>query len=543
MTSQNNIKQTGRSMIEMLAVLAIIGVLSITALAGFTFAMNKYRANETIYEVMLRATNVPMIDEYYASKPAGYEFTFSDLGSNDGTQGSYYAIHTYKDSGSAYRIEVLDVSDNICKQILRMTSMDVDKITVGTTSFSGDDSICSANTNKITFYFGLSDCSGSCDPDDGSDDTPEDPCAGKNCGNGATCIDGTCVSCTDGSVCNCISGTWNEAANLCCEEVTEPADNVCFSAVFTPASIGQCPSYTLTYLTALCGTNGYCLESACIECNEGENATETGCEPILCEETLLETTTEYCCTSYGGLWDTQTNTCGCSDGYIFDAETNTCVESDGQCSYSYNDPNGVQVSHADCSYTGGDVTGFQETYADCIYTNAQPADKTNLSMSAQQACPAGQYCYLKWTTDNCSTETESTGASTLYGRCLPLDSTEAYCRERLSGHLNMIATKSCPAGQYCYLKWTTDDCSSEAESTGAPTLYGRCLPIDSVNGICKQTYTAKLELTAIKSCPSDQYCYLKWAGENCTSTVETFAGANPFYGVCLSLDSVNAVCP
>ena len=54
---------TGRTLLEMLGVLAIIGVLSITALVGFTYAMNKHRANETIYDVMLRGTNVPMIDD------------------------------------------------------------------------------------------------------------------------------------------------------------------------------------------------------------------------------------------------------------------------------------------------------------------------------------------------------------------------------------------------------------------------------------------------------------------------------------------------
>ena len=49
----NSSKQHGRSMLEMLGVLAIIGVLSITALVGFTYAMNKNRANTTIYDVML----------------------------------------------------------------------------------------------------------------------------------------------------------------------------------------------------------------------------------------------------------------------------------------------------------------------------------------------------------------------------------------------------------------------------------------------------------------------------------------------------------
>ena len=40
--------ESGRSMVEMLGVLAIIGVLSIGGIAGYTMAMNRYRANEVI---------------------------------------------------------------------------------------------------------------------------------------------------------------------------------------------------------------------------------------------------------------------------------------------------------------------------------------------------------------------------------------------------------------------------------------------------------------------------------------------------------------
>ena len=47
-------------MLEMLGVLAIIGVLSVGAIMGFRYAMNRRKANETIYDVMLRATNVLM---------------------------------------------------------------------------------------------------------------------------------------------------------------------------------------------------------------------------------------------------------------------------------------------------------------------------------------------------------------------------------------------------------------------------------------------------------------------------------------------------
>ena len=42
------LNESGRSMVEMLGVLAIIGVLSVGGIAGYTQAMRKYRANNLI---------------------------------------------------------------------------------------------------------------------------------------------------------------------------------------------------------------------------------------------------------------------------------------------------------------------------------------------------------------------------------------------------------------------------------------------------------------------------------------------------------------
>jgi len=54
-----NIKnEAGRSMIEMLGVLAIIGVLSVGGIAGYSKAMMKYRINKTIEQITLIAGNV-----------------------------------------------------------------------------------------------------------------------------------------------------------------------------------------------------------------------------------------------------------------------------------------------------------------------------------------------------------------------------------------------------------------------------------------------------------------------------------------------------
>ena len=50
--------ESGRSMIEMLGVLAISGVLSVGGIAGYSKAMMKYRTNKTIEQISMIVTNV-----------------------------------------------------------------------------------------------------------------------------------------------------------------------------------------------------------------------------------------------------------------------------------------------------------------------------------------------------------------------------------------------------------------------------------------------------------------------------------------------------
>ena len=70
-----NVNESGRSMVEMLGVLAIIGVLSIGGIAGYTLAMNRYRANE----IMNAAAQVSIVA---MSKDGGVggEATLADVG-------------------------------------------------------------------------------------------------------------------------------------------------------------------------------------------------------------------------------------------------------------------------------------------------------------------------------------------------------------------------------------------------------------------------------------------------------------------------------
>ena len=50
-----NTNESGRSMVEMLGVLAIIGVLSVMGIAGYTQAMRRYKANEAVASISMAA--------------------------------------------------------------------------------------------------------------------------------------------------------------------------------------------------------------------------------------------------------------------------------------------------------------------------------------------------------------------------------------------------------------------------------------------------------------------------------------------------------
>ena len=58
--------ESGRSMIEMLGVLAIIGVLSVGGIQGYSMAMSKFKVSKTTDQVQAMVTNVRTL---FAGKP------------------------------------------------------------------------------------------------------------------------------------------------------------------------------------------------------------------------------------------------------------------------------------------------------------------------------------------------------------------------------------------------------------------------------------------------------------------------------------------
>ncbi len=91
MRNMNN--EQGRSMIEMLGVLAIVGVLSVAGIQGYSKAMAKYKTNQLMDEVSTIAANVKTL---FASQGQ-----YTDLGTGAGK-----ATTTTGEGGSAADVAV-----------------------------------------------------------------------------------------------------------------------------------------------------------------------------------------------------------------------------------------------------------------------------------------------------------------------------------------------------------------------------------------------------------------------------------------------------
>ena len=347
-------KQHGRTLLEMLGVLAIIGVLSITALVGFTYAMNKHRANETIYDVMLRGTNVPMIDEYYYDKAAGYEFRFPGL-VNNGRQGTYYPMTTKKDSGSSYYVEATGVTYRVCELILKMNPTDIDQIVVGNSVYTGDSDICGTTDGlAMKFCFGSDgticdgtghggssggsgsggssgstsggsgsgsgsgssgsgtdpdacdgiDCglhgvcnNGVCDCTDGYSgidcNIPPDPCADVDCGAHGTCENGSCV-CSDG-----YTGTTCQDPPTCTDSGDCPSGLVCKDGV---CGDPDCTESADCSGEMIC-VGGLCVPPECTgddDCADNQQCQDGQCVDIDCD---TNPTLPYCICKDSGNYD------------------------------------------------------------------------------------------------------------------------------------------------------------------------------------------------------------------------------------------------
>ena len=258
---KNNAKQHGRSMLEMLAVLAIIGVLSITALVGFTYAMNKHRANTIYNDVHLLALHV--MDTGKGRVPADF---YSESGLSYDIDTTTYA--------DGFVVKVAAVSEKVCDRIIEVNDPSIEKIYVGseeTTTCSGTQTMGFMFLYDGTFTSGGS--SGGSGSGSGTDPDPVDPCDGivptQDCSlstdvtdeNG--CVTVKKITCTGGTYCS---------VNTCepCPDA-ETCDGESCCALTGPEDVCGRPTKEIGTVTTVThsdvNANGCCVETIQESCS------------------------------------------------------------------------------------------------------------------------------------------------------------------------------------------------------------------------------------------------------------------------------------
>ena len=202
--------ESGRSMVEMLGVLAIIGVLSVGGIAGYTTAMNKHRANQILNGASVRAIVASTQIQRGSAAPTLGEFTDNEVGGARFGTGVQNAGGTadWTTTDKRFSLTLTGVSTEICTQMKAMI---------------GENGIIKAIADDCTTITYNNDLS----PNDPAPSGPKGDECTDSCSGGATCVNGYC---------QCTEGIW------------QPSDN---------SGNGECK----TGLTGDCTTNADCKEA------------------------------------------------------------------------------------------------------------------------------------------------------------------------------------------------------------------------------------------------------------------------------------------
>ena len=252
--------ESGRSMVEMLGTLAIIGVLSVGAIAGYRYAMDNYYTNEILAGASQRAVLVA------AQIASGREASLKEFSKMNDTAGGTFDSAVTEWDGE-FGIQVTKVNESVCKNLIKATE-DTDIIITDTDGVDLAESDCSGDNNTFLFVY-------SNDMGKGEEDT--DPaCVNVTCDDGLTCVNGSCL-CSDGTLpcngeccasnefCTAPGSTSGECKELTCDEADEDCcvtnadcgkDEFCLFESYTSATDAEttCPVPANGVCTALTGS-------------------------------------------------------------------------------------------------------------------------------------------------------------------------------------------------------------------------------------------------------------------------------------------------
>ena len=127
---------------------------------------------------------------------------------------------------------------------------------------------------------------------------------------------------------------------------------------------------------------------------------------------------------------------------------------------------------------------------------------------------------------DCSYSFAGDQTTTRYADC-------SYIATSSGNTFTLTAQKSCPNGQYCYINYKDENCENTLSNESVGVMYGTCMAKTLSKLACRIKEISGGKLSPIKSCPSGQYCYINYKDENCENTLSN-ESVGVMYGTCMA---------
>ena len=262
--------ESGRSMVEMLGVLAIIGVLSVMGIAGYTTAMNSYRANELINGASMRAM-VGMSQMMLGT--AASNVSFGGFQNNLGYGTFATSAVAVPGSSSKFGVQVSNVDKAVCQRLVNSTNSQFTVAKASTPDTTMTEADCSDNKeqNVLAFIYesGMGNSTPS-QPDDngGNSGSGSNPCPELGeCYHNGICVSSGNSFCSGNDLYECLASY---------ARLEESNSSSCI-----PSPSHSCPS-----LGSGCSGSNFCTGSCMYECSGNEwvgTYCSSGCSSGYCQ--------------------------------------------------------------------------------------------------------------------------------------------------------------------------------------------------------------------------------------------------------------------
>ncbi len=183
LSHNNKFNQIGRSMAEMLSVLAVLGVLAVASLWGYRLLVNHHEANEILNNVRVATASV-----LQRGKVTTIDGKYIDIADFDKTISYPVNAFVYSETKEIgfYAIEVLEVPKEVCELALDKTQTAYKVIVNQKIPFDAKNvKICNNSDEQNTMWF-LFDEIGLCETD------CDNCCYGACCKASENCTDSVC---------------------------------------------------------------------------------------------------------------------------------------------------------------------------------------------------------------------------------------------------------------------------------------------------------------------------------------------------------------